>query len=376
MPLDSIRFEVTKLNCGGCAGRAQAALSAVPGVETASVNLANRMAQVSGRAGIDAMREALSRAGYPAREGTLRLSIRGMSCASCAGRVEKALTGVPGVLSAHVNLANDTAEVRILAGSVDGQALARVVERAGYGARPAGDDSAEREAERRRKRAAYSTWTAPGEAPKGEAPAAEAKFANFGGSTVSAEVLHGPEPESSAPSMMPHLPRVVPLGAPDPRGRTPDVSRRSHMPADPLAEKHKADAFDQDWRSGRYGLADDEDPASVDSSDEDAPILRDPNPMEETLEDAELSGGSPLGQEPLRLEGPRNGQPDELTRIEGVGPSMERLLFEMGIFHFDQIAGWTEDEIRWVEAKLAAEPGTISREAWASRAMALTESGR
>ena len=235
---------------------------------------------------------------------------------------------------------------------------------------------AEREAERRRKRAAYSTWTAPGEAPKGEAPAAEAKFANFGGSTVSAEVLHGPEPESSAPSMMPHLPRVVPLGAPDPRGRTPDVSRRSHMPADPLAEKHKADAFDQDWRSGRYGLADDDDPASVDSSDEDAPILRDPNPMEETLEDAELSGGSPLGQEPLRLEGPRNGQPDELTRIEGVGPSMERLLFEMGIFHFDQIAGWTEDEIRWVEAKLAAEPGTISREAWASRAMALTDSAR
>ena len=154
MPLDSIRFEVTKLNCGGCAGRAQAALSAVPGVETASVNLANRMAQVSGRAGIDAMREALSRAGYPAREGTLRLSIRGMSCASCAGRVEKALTGVPGVLSAHVNLANDTAEVRILAGSVDGQALARVVERAGYGARPAGDDSAEREAERQAEQAA------------------------------------------------------------------------------------------------------------------------------------------------------------------------------------------------------------------------------
>ncbi|MEE2951428.1 MAG: hypothetical protein VYD57_09280 [Pseudomonadota bacterium] len=234
---------------------------------------------------------------------------------------------------------------------------------------------AEREAERRRKRASYSTWTAPEEAPKGEAPAAEAKFANFGGSTVSAEVQHGPEPKLSAPSMMPHLPGVAPLGAPDPRGRTPDESRRSHMPADPLAEKHKAEAFDKDWRTHRYGRGDDDDEdeaVSAEESSADAPILRDPNQAEETLEDVALSGGGPIGQEPLRLDSARYGQPDELTRIEGIGASMERLLFEMGIFHFDQIAGWTEDEIRWVEAKLAVEPGTISRGAWPGRAMALT----
>ena len=62
MAAESLRFEVTKLNCGGCAGRAQKALSGVPGVEEASVNLANRMATVEGSAGVQALREALSSA--------------------------------------------------------------------------------------------------------------------------------------------------------------------------------------------------------------------------------------------------------------------------------------------------------------------------
>ena len=146
MATDSMRFEVTRLNCGGCAGRAQKALAAVPGVTDASVNLASRMARVEGSAGVEALRDALDRAGYPAREARVTLAIDGMSCASCVNRVEKALSAVPGVLSAHVNLASESAEVRLLAGSVDGAELARVVGEAGYKARPAGDDSAERDA--------------------------------------------------------------------------------------------------------------------------------------------------------------------------------------------------------------------------------------
>ena len=62
MAAESLRFEVTKLNCGGCAGRAQKALSGVPGVEEASVNLANRMATVEGSAGVQALREAAEKA--------------------------------------------------------------------------------------------------------------------------------------------------------------------------------------------------------------------------------------------------------------------------------------------------------------------------
>ncbi|QNN46808.1 copper-translocating P-type ATPase [Thermomonas brevis] len=65
---------------------------------------------------------------------TLRLDISGMTCASCAGRVEKALRKVEGVREASVNLATETASVTALGVSPD--ALVQAVERAGYGARP------------------------------------------------------------------------------------------------------------------------------------------------------------------------------------------------------------------------------------------------
>ncbi|MDJ0823580.1 MAG: heavy metal translocating P-type ATPase [Paracoccaceae bacterium] len=137
---DTLRFEVTNLNCGGCAGRAERALAAVPGVDSASVNLANRMAQVQGAATPEALRAALSDAGYPAKEQTMRLTIDGMSCASCTGRVEQALRDVPGVVSAHVNLASERADVRVMAASVTAEALAKVVTATGYPARVAGQD--------------------------------------------------------------------------------------------------------------------------------------------------------------------------------------------------------------------------------------------
>jgi len=65
-------------------------------------------------------------------EGLIELEVTGMTCASCAGRIEKALERVPGVESASVNLATETASIRAPA-SVAGDAI-RAVERAGYGA--------------------------------------------------------------------------------------------------------------------------------------------------------------------------------------------------------------------------------------------------
>ena len=65
---------------------------------------------------------------------TQRLDISGMTCASCAGRVEKALRRVEGVREANVNLATETASVT--APGVSPDALVQAVERAGYGARP------------------------------------------------------------------------------------------------------------------------------------------------------------------------------------------------------------------------------------------------
>jgi Cu+-exporting ATPase len=139
--MTTLRFAVDNLSCAGCAGRAERALSAAPGVSEASVNIANRMAQVTGDASPDTLRAALKAAGYPARETTHRLSIDGMTCASCTGRVERALSAVPGVLSASVNLATQTASIRVLEGSVMPDTLAGIVTETGYPAKPVDDET-------------------------------------------------------------------------------------------------------------------------------------------------------------------------------------------------------------------------------------------
>src|SRR3546814_14888458 len=71
-----------------------------------------------------------------------------MCCASCVGRIEKALKSVPGVLEALVNLATEKALVRALAGAVSISALEAAVRGAGYEARRVADlDMADRDAE-------------------------------------------------------------------------------------------------------------------------------------------------------------------------------------------------------------------------------------
>ena len=61
----------------------------------------------------------------------IKLPIEGMTCASCVARVEKALKKVPGVASAEVNLATETATVRLADGSAPDM-LISAVRGAGY----------------------------------------------------------------------------------------------------------------------------------------------------------------------------------------------------------------------------------------------------
>ena len=63
----------------------------------------------------------------------ITIPVTGMTCASCVGRVERALEKVPGVLEASVNLANEKATVGYLAGEVEPRDLEKAVEGAGYG---------------------------------------------------------------------------------------------------------------------------------------------------------------------------------------------------------------------------------------------------
>ncbi len=61
------------------------------------------------------------------------IPIKGMTCASCVSRIEKALDRVPGVIAATVNLATERATVRVLSHTAAAQQLTDAAQRAGYG---------------------------------------------------------------------------------------------------------------------------------------------------------------------------------------------------------------------------------------------------
>ena len=126
------------MSCASCVGRAERALKAVPGVDSAAVNLASETAQVDFQAPADiqSITQALDSAGYPAVTDTVTLTVEGMNCASCVGRVERALQAGAGVLSASVNLASETATVRYAPGSTTPAAIATLATQAGYPAKP------------------------------------------------------------------------------------------------------------------------------------------------------------------------------------------------------------------------------------------------
>ncbi|WP_433785030.1 heavy metal translocating P-type ATPase [Pseudomonas frederiksbergensis] len=126
---------IAGMTCASCAGRVERALSKVIGATAVSVNLATEQARVQAPSdSLPALMDAVQQAGYSVPQQPLELSIEGMTCASCVGRVERALTKVPGVKSVSVNLANERAHLELL-GQVDPQTLIGAVTKAGYSAR-------------------------------------------------------------------------------------------------------------------------------------------------------------------------------------------------------------------------------------------------
>ncbi|WP_186178318.1 heavy metal translocating P-type ATPase [Burkholderia gladioli] len=151
-----IELDIAGMTCASCSNRVEKALAQVPGVSRASVNLATERASVSVEASVSAAQliAAVEKAGYratplsagasdierapapaaPARQ-PIELEIGGMTCASCSGRVEKALAQVPGVSRASVNLATERASISV-EDSVSAAQLVAAVEKAGYRATP------------------------------------------------------------------------------------------------------------------------------------------------------------------------------------------------------------------------------------------------
>lgn len=75
------------------------------------------------------------------------------------------------------------------------------------------------------------------------------------------------------------------------------------------------------------------------------------------------------------LAAARAGGPDDLKRIRGVGPKLEALLHRLGVFHFDQIADWSEREVAWVDDNLEGFKGRVSRDGWVAQAKILATGG-
>ncbi|CAM3289400.1 heavy metal translocating P-type ATPase [Pseudomonas plecoglossicida] len=126
---------ISGMTCASCAGRVERALRKVNGAEQINVNLATEQARVQAPAGsLPALVDAVRAAGYGVPTRTVELQIGGMTCASCVGRVERALGKVPGVEQVSVNLASERAHLEVLQ-ALDDQLLIAAVDKAGYHAR-------------------------------------------------------------------------------------------------------------------------------------------------------------------------------------------------------------------------------------------------
>ncbi len=132
--LIQLNLPIIGMTCASCVLRVEKALAAVPGVTSASVNLATEKAQLqlAPDANAQALASAVERAGYAVPHARAEFDIEGMTCASCVSRVERALRAVPGVMEASVNLATHRASVEHL--GADEAALVAAVRRAGYDA--------------------------------------------------------------------------------------------------------------------------------------------------------------------------------------------------------------------------------------------------
>jgi Cu+-exporting ATPase len=137
----TLSFGLRKLNCASCVGRAEDALQMLPEVIKAQVNLASEAAVVRVTSDFQAtdVAAALQSAGYPAEQSTYLFHLQNLSCASCVGRVERAIAALPGVVSVAVNLANEEAQVHVLGASVGPVDIIEVAAGAGYPATLLGD---------------------------------------------------------------------------------------------------------------------------------------------------------------------------------------------------------------------------------------------
>jgi len=129
------RLPVQGMSCASCVAKIEEGLSELDGVEAAKVNFATKRADVTfdgKRLKIGDLITTVKDLGYDVDKEERTFPVRGMSCASCVEKVQKALSRVPGVIQAEVNFATEKAKVEYLSGDVSVKDLSQAVSYAGY----------------------------------------------------------------------------------------------------------------------------------------------------------------------------------------------------------------------------------------------------
>lgn len=147
----------------------------------------------------------------------------------------------------------------------------------------------------------------------------------------------GPEPTPPSPPTPPAFVSAQPAGRPAPAPEAAAPASAGTAPGKPAPRKGRAAA----------GL----DAALAKSKDE------------------------PPAPAPEMLAAPRGGRADDLKQIKGIGPKLEALLNEVGVWHFDQIASWKAKDIAHVDERLVGFHGRITRDEWVKQAKALAAGG-
>jgi copper ion binding protein len=151
---DSLDLPLAGMTCAACAARIEKQLNKLPGVEAAVNFAAERVAIHYDAAQTTSAQlvETIRKTGFEVPPRTVELSLGGMTCASCAARIEKQLNKLPGV-EAVVNLAAEKAHVRYVPGLADVAGLIAVVVKTGFAASVSNQDT--HAEEKARKLAVY-----------------------------------------------------------------------------------------------------------------------------------------------------------------------------------------------------------------------------
>ncbi|WP_417721942.1 endonuclease [Salipiger sp.] len=165
-----------------------------------------------------------------------------------------------------------------------------------------------------------------------------------------------PAVEAPAPAAEPSAPAAEPVAATPPAPAAAEPASASVIkPSKPLAGQDDLAARKGSWKYEGEGAS--------------APAAAAPAPAAAEV----VTEGA--GTKPQALSGPRDGGADNLKEIKGVGPKLEELLHELGIFHFDQIAGWSPAEVAWMDSNLKGFKGRVSRDDWIGQAGILAAGG-